>query len=452
MSRLTRARSVDLVTLRRRSRISSGNGRQRSIHLELEPLEERTLLSVSISGSVFNDLVGGGTYQKGEPGLAGVTVYLDLNHSGVFGGTTVTQAGSNALTVGDPLAAGSVPPDAFATLNVSGLPSNASDITVSLDVSSTSSGPVLIGLASPLGATLSGNFDTILFSGVNLLLLSPGSFSGTLSDKASTRVTLATAANITGNFEPDQPFTTPQGHIYEGNPNGSWDLLFYSEAGDLVNGSHVTNLTLNSWSITYTVPEPSVQTDAKGAFSFTGLAPGNYTVGVVPPQAFVATSPASVQVHVSDGQSASAGNFGVAANQQLVGAPDISTANQLITTGSGVHQGPSVAVDPNNAKHLAMAYMDYSLLNTGYAGIAVTESTDGGNTWQKPSTIPLPADFSQAAGNPVAQFDANGRIYVTFMAATFRGPAQPDLIYPHKSTQVVLGKTVNSRGAGDAGQ
>ncbi|MBI1337329.1 MAG: choice-of-anchor D domain-containing protein [Phycisphaera sp.] len=44
-----------------------------------EPLEDRLLLSGSISGTVWADLNGDGVRDAGEPGLAGVTVYLDDN-------------------------------------------------------------------------------------------------------------------------------------------------------------------------------------------------------------------------------------------------------------------------------------------------------------------------------------------------------------------------------------
>src|SRR5262245_39725669 len=53
--------------------------------LYLEPLEDRTLLSASIFGSVWNDLVADAVRQS-EPGLAAVRVYLD-DGSGVFNGS-----------------------------------------------------------------------------------------------------------------------------------------------------------------------------------------------------------------------------------------------------------------------------------------------------------------------------------------------------------------------------
>ncbi len=100
---------------------------------------------------------------------------------------------------------------------------------------------------------------------------------------------------------------------------------------------------------------------------------------------------------------------------------DTNLVNQDVTNNPGVQQMPSVAVDPLNGKHIVMAYMDYSLLTTGYAGIGVAVSHDNGATWQY-SSVPLPAEFDQGAANPIVHFDAQGNVFISFMAATFLGP------------------------------
>ena len=38
---------------------------------------------------------------------------------------------------------------------------------------------------------------------------------------------------------------------------------------------------------------------------------------------------------------------------------------------------PSVAVNPLDADHVVVAYMDYSLVDNDYAGIGVAESNNG---------------------------------------------------------------------------
>ena len=111
-------------------------------------------------------------------------------------------------------------------------------------------------------------------------------------------------------------------------------------------------------------------------------------------------------------------------------------ANHAITSDSDVQQMPSVAVDPHDPNHVVIAYMDYALLTTGYAGIGVAVSHDGGQSWQnkddkgQPYSVSLPQNFDQGAANPTAKFDSEGRVYISFMAATFK-VGKPPLTNPN---------------------
>src|SRR5258706_7774707 len=59
-----------------------------------EPLEGRALLS-TISGTVFSDRNSDGVQNNGEPGLSGVTIYLDANNNGVLdAGEATTTSGT----------------------------------------------------------------------------------------------------------------------------------------------------------------------------------------------------------------------------------------------------------------------------------------------------------------------------------------------------------------------
>jgi hypothetical protein len=93
-------------------------------------------------------------------------------------------------------------------------------------------------------------------------------------------------------------------------------------------------------------------------------------------------------------------------------------ANIQITDDPGAQNQPSVAVDPAASKHIAVAYLDKSLLNTGYTGIGIASSIDGGKTWTH-SSIPLAAGFNEGAAYPIAKFDADGHLFVSFMAVKF---------------------------------
>jgi hypothetical protein len=121
-------------------------------------------------------------------------------------------------------------------------------------------------------------------------------------------------------------------------------------------------------------------------------------------------------------------------------APSVAESfgvNVPITTDPGVQQMPSIAVDPHDAGHLVVSYMDYTLVHTGYAGIGVAVSHDGGTTWQH-TAVTLPAGFDQGAADPVARFDDQGHVFVTFMAATFLGP-KPPLTDSNRGGQRALG-------------
>src|SRR5262249_55507014 len=52
--------------------------------LFLEPLEDRTLLAVSLTGTIFKDLNSNRAYDPGEPGVAAATAFLDVNGNGVL--------------------------------------------------------------------------------------------------------------------------------------------------------------------------------------------------------------------------------------------------------------------------------------------------------------------------------------------------------------------------------
>ena len=88
---------------------------------------------------------------------------------------------------------------------------------------------------------------------------------------------------------------------------------------------------------------------------------------------------------------------------------------------SRCRRSPSIRTTPATS---SIAYMDYSLLTTGYAGIGVAVSDDGGATWQHTSDPPA-GGLRPGGGHPIAQFDAQGHVFVSFMAATFLGPLPP---------------------------
>jgi hypothetical protein len=84
---------------RGRSRCRSGNGGGRAARhgaycrrLRCEPLEERQLLSVGVSGVVWNDLNQDGIRGIDEPGVAGAAVQIDLIGDVTLEVATITDA------------------------------------------------------------------------------------------------------------------------------------------------------------------------------------------------------------------------------------------------------------------------------------------------------------------------------------------------------------------------
>jgi hypothetical protein len=518
--------------------------RPNRIRLFVEPLEDRTMLSASIFGSVFNDLVGNGVRLGTDPGLAGQFAYLDLNHTGVYGNTvnTVTRAKPNMISLGNGLFVSSI--------HVNNLPSQVVDVAVTIDLTNNSSDAVPIVLLSPTGlSSVLGTGD--IFQGPYMFTIRPGQhFVGTFDGAATTSVNSVPAPVPNGTYAPQMSFANPQVFIENVDPNGVWGLLFLPPSGSSA------GITLNSWSISFTQPEPSTHTDAAGNYSFTGIAAGTYNVNLAVPSGDRVTTAAgaSQTVTVADGGTQTGVDFGVQPLPDLtsvafnvvsgatawgqpitidytltnqgarpagsfdvdlllsssgvispadpaLGTPlhfaslaagasrsgsitvtlpaqapsgfdpaspasayvgfDIDSHNLVtetnkannnnqgagidlaligphadvaVTTGSGVQQGPAIAIDPTDPNHIVTAYLDYTLVHTGYAGIGIAVSTDGGKSWTQ-SSVPLPAGFDQGAAAPAVAFDAQGNLFVSFMAVTFLGSMKPNLTNPTSSKE-----------------
>src|SRR5581483_10340167 len=95
---LWRVRDV-LRILTKREKMNWGGksrGARRRFFEAVQALEQRVLLSGSISGTLWNDANGNGVQDTGETGLANWTVYLDQNRNRVqdAGEATTTTDGT----------------------------------------------------------------------------------------------------------------------------------------------------------------------------------------------------------------------------------------------------------------------------------------------------------------------------------------------------------------------
>jgi ELWxxDGT repeat protein len=232
----------------------------------------------SLSGLVFDDVNGNGVQDSGEGGLAGQTVFIDQNGNGVQGNVITTRNSTDTPIPGPEQG------DVLSNLFVHGIAAPISHVAVTLNITHPIDSDLVLTLVSPSGTQVQL---------VNQRGGSGQNFTSTvLDDSAATPISGGTAP-FTGTFQPEQPLAALVGQ----NANGVW-TLHYTDLNQLNSG------TLQSWSLTFTTPEPSTQTDANGNFTLTGLGPGTYAVReVVPsgrsqttanPAAITLTSAASV--------------------------------------------------------------------------------------------------------------------------------------------------------------
>jgi hypothetical protein len=515
-----------------------------------DKLEDYTLLSASIIGTVENDQGGAGVLSPSAPGVPGESVFLDLNND--HQDEAVTTVAATSINIGPATGGlGGIAGYYMSSLKVQGLQPSITDLKVTMDLANNGTDPVTVAIISPVGLTVPDL--------PNLFQIQPGEhFVGSFDQNAATPITEATSPSVAGTYVPEQFFSDPPAHINGTDPNGTWGLVFIGSASD------IAQLDLKSWSLTITTSDPTAVTDAGGNYAFTGLAPGSYQVETLLAPGDVQTLPAggaSQSVTVADGQTSSGVDFGIEpasdlatesfylsapatswgqditinytlTNQGNGNAPAFAVAvllsddgditasdtllqtlqftglaahtsttravtvtlpatapagfgsttqtiigflidpahalmhndtatdanqglgideaalavapNETVASGAGAQQDPSIAVDPANSNHIVVAYMDNTLVDTGYAGVGVgvAVSTDGGLTWQH-SSVPLPSGFNQGAADPTVQFDGQGNVFIEFMAATFLGSEKPDLTYP-ENTQVPDGFESNN--------
>jgi subtilisin-like proprotein convertase family protein len=238
---------------------------------------------VTLSGTVYTDTNGNGVQDAGEAGLAGQTVYLDQNQNATLDQDS-TGVGSLSQNVPLAIPAGGV---LYSNLLAEGFAAPIARIGVSMNISYPSDGDLTISLITPWGAKI-------------LLVNQRGgtgpNFTQTILSDTATVPIANGVAPFTGRFLPEQPLASVIGQ----NPNGNWKL-------QIVDGSGVNTGSLIGWSITFFTAEPSVQTDANGNFTFSGLGPGSYTVRELPAAGWGVTSANPIVTAVTTSGSAVSG-------------------------------------------------------------------------------------------------------------------------------------------------
>lgn len=294
----------------------------RSYLLWLEPLEDRTLMAVSITGSIFHDLLADGLRQANEPSVPGIVAFLDANSNGVVDGRQVPFRNdvANSFVPGSALPPTLAGVAGISTIQVSGVETPLTDVSLTLDISRGDGGPagnLEIALLSPTGA--------VYTTGATIFHLARNSrFTGTLTDQASglppTNGIIST--NVSGTFKPLQSFSRPDLLIKVGDPNGTWYLLVVQS---------VTNVTLHNWSLTFPGSEISTVSDDGGNYSFHDLPDGSHRVAVAVPN-----GPAAKVVTVSGGQLVSGVDFGIVPPAELLATSFAVTSDPATDWGSQV--------------------------------------------------------------------------------------------------------------------
>jgi hypothetical protein len=200
---------------------------------QIESLEKRVLLTGTITGDVFSDINDDGQFGPGEPGIAGVTVYIDVNdtHSFVAGDPQATTDAGGNFTFAD-LADGSY------ILRV--IPPTGGSQTFPL---------------SGVGQHVTVADDTV--SQVNFGIYTPATSFSILG-------TVFNDLNNNGQLDPGEP--------------GIPGVTVYIDTND----THV-----------YAPTDPHTTTDANGDYAFAGLPAGVYVLREIPLPGTVQSDPAS---------------------------------------------------------------------------------------------------------------------------------------------------------------
>lgn len=244
---------------------TSQSKKRRGVHLAhtLDALEPRRLLA-SISGTIFYDIDLDGAQESGETGVAGWSVFADLNNNGQLDGNIETYDATDLpINLPDDRVVRTYP------LSVSGFTGSIADADVSLDIDHSYIADLNIFLISPLGTR------------VELATHCGGGSDGygiTLDDEATSSIASMNpndGPKIIGSFKPEGLLSALDGQ----SANGNWQL----EIKDTGPGDAGV---LNAWSITFRNGEASATSNVSGAYLLSGLGAGNVNVRIVPQEGF----------------------------------------------------------------------------------------------------------------------------------------------------------------------
>lgn len=96
----------------------------------------------------------------------------------------------------------------------------------------------------------------------------------------------------------------------------------------------------------------------------------------------------------------------------LVASARLSAQNDNLSNGLFFDGEPYLIINPQNANHLVIAWMGFTLGNP--IGIKTRVSLDGGDTWTPTKTLPHFGSGYKSA-DPSMAFDSNGNLFVCYI-------------------------------------
>jgi VCBS repeat-containing protein len=224
-----------------------------------------------VEGLIWDNLNGDGDYTLDEPGLAGRTVYADLNRDGQLNGAT-----SQSMSNNTPVAITGFN-HANSMINASGIVGTIADVNVELNITHAYVEDLYIDLIAPNGETVR------LVAGVGA---DGDNFTNTVLDDEAVTAIAAGTAPFTGSFQPAESLTAFDGL----DPNGTWTLRIYDDSGP-------DDGVLDDWTLTLGVQdastEPTATTHGDGSYRLDGLVPGDYEIREDVPPGWNLTYPQS---------------------------------------------------------------------------------------------------------------------------------------------------------------
>jgi subtilisin-like proprotein convertase family protein/subtilisin family serine protease len=309
----------------------------------------------SVYSRVFNDVNGDAVAGATEPGLAGRTVTLDANGNGQIDIRNLSvPSGTLNLAVPDSNITG-----VNSNLAVSGAIGSIIDLDVSINMTHTWIGDMVITLTSPTGTKIT-LFNQRGGSGDNLT-------NTVFDDQATTAISTGTAP-FNGRFRPENPLSNFTGQ----QPNGTWTLNLSDRAGGDLG-------TLLNWKLDFVLAEdPTASSDANGLVRFDNVTPGTTSIRQVQQQGWRFTTPpggAGSQTLVAGGSSFAPifGNFADPIAPQVV---SITRNSPNPTNAASVDWTVTFSETVTG-----LSLSNFSLATSGLTGAGLTTLTGSGSVY-----------------------------------------------------------------------